>query len=616
MTGNNHIGTDVQACELEKILRCIGEKCTSCGSCVRQCRFLHLSGTPGKIAVSSSRNGRSDCCNPFECSLCGLCAAVCPEHIDPKTMFLEMRRSAFRSGVGSFRKHKGLSGYERIGTSRLFTWYGLPSRCTTVFFPGCALPGSRPEQTKKVFRLLRDSIPALGIVLDCCTKPSHDLGRQDRFLAMFGEMKRYLTDQGINRVIVACPNCYGIFLEYAPEFFTTSVYEALAGTVAPADPGENGTVTVHDPCQMRYNSTLQDAVRELARRAGLNVEEMTHSRSRTICCGEGGGVPALAPELASSWGDLRVSETAGHALVTSCAACTASLGDRTTTLHILDLVCCPATAISGHAPVSSGLFTCLNRLRLKRYFRANLPVSTSRERTFNPGGKGGGIARLLVTAAIVIASIIVIRSTGIGQYLDQDRLRSFIAGYGALAPAMYIVVYTLAPVLFLPGLPLTIAGGILFGPLWGVVYAITGATAGACAAFLVSRYAARGWIESKISGSRWRKLDDEVARHGWKVVAFTRLIPLFPFNLLNYAFGLTRIRFFDYAVATFLCMLPACIAFIVFSSSLPDLLRGKISGSFILGAALVAAVSSLPFFYRRFSRKTEDGNDDNSDRHT
>jgi uncharacterized membrane protein YdjX (TVP38/TMEM64 family) len=99
-------------------------------------------------------------------------------------------------------------------------------------------------------------------------------------------------------------------------------------------------------------------------------------------------------------------------------------------------------------------------------------------------------------------------------------------------------------------------------------------------------------------------------------VAFTRLIPLFPFNLLNYAFGLTRIRFFEYAVATFLCMLPACIAFIVFSSSLLDLLRGRISGSFILGAALVAAISSLPFFYRRFSRKTEDGIDDNSDRHT
>lgn len=615
MTGNNHIETDAQTLKLDEILKCIGEKCTSCGSCVQQCRFLQLSGTPGHIALSSSRNGRSDRCNPFECSLCGLCGAVCPEHVVPKTMFLEMRRSDFRSGVGSFRGHKGLSGYERTGTSRLFTWYGLPSGCTTVFFPGCALPGTRPEQTRKVFRLLRDSLPALGIVLDCCTKPSHDLGRQDRFLAMFGEMKRYLADQGINRVIVACPNCYGIFREYAPEFITTSVYEALAGTVATADPAENGTVAVHDPCQMRYNSVLQDAVRELARRAGLNVEEMPHSRSCTICCGEGGAVPALAPGMAASWAELRVSEAAGRALVTSCASCTATLGESTTTLHVLDLVCDPAAAISGRAPVSSGLFTYLNRLRLKRHFRANLPVSASRERTFNPGGKGGGNARLLVTAAIVIASIIVIRSTGIGQYLEQDRLRSFIAGYGALAPAIYMGVYTLAPVLFLPGLPLTIAGGILFGPLWGVVYAITGATAGACAAFLVSRYAARGWIEAKLSGSRWRKLDDEVARHGWKVVAFTRLIPLFPFNLLNYAFGLTRIRFFEYAVATFLCMLPACIGFIVFSSSLLDLLRGRVSGSFILGAALVAAVSSLPFFYRRFSRKAEDDDHTDSDRH-
>jgi uncharacterized membrane protein YdjX (TVP38/TMEM64 family) len=164
----------------------------------------------------------------------------------------------------------------------------------------------------------------------------------------------------------------------------------------------------------------------------------------------------------------------------------------------------------------------------------------------------------------------------------------------------YILLYTIAPSLFLPGLPITIVGGILFGPLWGVVYTITGATAGACLAFLISRYVARDWIQSRLTGPRWRQLDKNVEKIGWKIVAFTRLVPLFPFNLLNYAFGLTPISFLPYAVTTFICMLPACIAFIVFSSSLLDLLKGNISPGLIIGILLIVAVSLIPFMIRNF----------------
>jgi uncharacterized membrane protein YdjX (TVP38/TMEM64 family) len=140
-----------------------------------------------------------------------------------------------------------------------------------------------------------------------------------------------------------------------------------------------------------------------------------------------------------------------------------------------------------------------------------------------------------------------------------------------------------------------------------VVYAITGATIGACLAFLVARYAARGWIEGKLTSPRWKRLDEGVQRNGWKVVAFTRLIPLFPFNLLNYAFGLTRIGFVPYAVATFICMLPACIAYIVFSSSLIDLLKGKISANLLIGVALIVLVSLIPLVYRHFLKRKGKG---------
>jgi uncharacterized membrane protein YdjX (TVP38/TMEM64 family) len=216
------------------------------------------------------------------------------------------------------------------------------------------------------------------------------------------------------------------------------------------------------------------------------------------------------------------------------------------------------------------------------------------------------LLKRVIVIFLVIAAIFAIRFTGATRYLQQDEFRALIHGYGALAPVIYMLFYTLAPVFFLPGLPITLVGGILFGPFWGVVYAITSATAGACVAFLISRYIARGWIEQKLTSPRWRQLDEGVEKHGWKIVAFTRLIPLFPFNLLNYAFGLTKIKFVHYALATFICMLPACIAFIVFSSSLLDLIRGKISSTFIIGLGLVVLVSLIPFFYNRFRIKRGD----------
>ena len=226
----------------------------------------------------------------------------------------------------------------------------------------------------------------------------------------------------------------------------------------------------------------------------------------------------------------------------------------------------------------------------------------TRERTLIPeqGQPKKRSFKPLIILALLTAAVVGIQVSGVTEYLQQERLQALIASYGTLAPAIYILIYSLAPVLFLPGLPITIVGGIAFGPLWGVIYTITGATIGASLAFLAARYVARDWVSSKLTGPKWEKLDSEVAQHGWKVVAFTRLIPAFPFNLLNYAFGLTKVSFLQYAVTSFVCMLPACIAFIVFSSSLLGLITGKVSPTFLLGIGLIVAVSPIPVGYRKF----------------
>ena len=587
----------------------MAEKCTRCGACQKDCAFLRKYGTPGEVAASYDPSDNVFQSFPFECSLCQLCAVVCPVKLDPADLFLEMRREKMRRDPLDYPEHAGLLAYEKRGTSRRFTYYALPENCDTVFFPGCALAGTRPETTLNIYDHLKNYIPSLGIVLDCCLKISHDLGREDYFRVMFREMKDFLVQSGVKKVIVACPNCHRMFSVYGEELAVGTIYEIMDEHPLPVMEKVPGTVTIHDPCPVRFSPAVQAAVRNLAAKQGLTVEEMPHHGENTLCCGEGGFVACLSPDLAAKWKEVRKDEAAGRRMITYCAGCTNHLDGITPTSHIVDLLWEPEKTMAGKVRIATAPFTYLNRLKLKRKLKQRITAPITRERTFTGGGTDGGgdkkkgMVQRILLVALIVAVILAFRITGVARYLEQETLRQWIAGYGGLAPFIYMLIYAVAPSLLLPGLPITLAGGILFGPFWGVVYAITGATIGACIAFLVARYIARDWVERKLRSPKWRRLDEGVEKHGWKVVAFTRLIPLFPFNLLNYAFGLTRIKFVHYAVATFFCMLPACIAFIVFSSSLLDLLKGRISLTFVAGLGLVILVSLLPFLYGRYKKK-------------
>lgn len=219
-----------------------------------------------------------------------------------------------------------------------------------------------------------------------------------------------------------------------------------------------------------------------------------------------------------------------------------------------------------------------------------------------PPPKASG-ARPLLFILLLVALMVLVRTFHLEEYVEEQRLRTFIASYGFWGPLVYLGVWTVAPALLLPGLPITLTGGVLFGPVWGVVYTAFGAPAGATLAFLVARYLARDWVAAKIRHTRLAHLDDRVARHGWKIVAFTRLIPVFPFFLLNYAFGLTRISLTAYVLATFFGMIPGTIAYVYFSSHLLDLIRGKISRGLVIGVILVVIVTLIPMLYRRLKGK-------------
>jgi uncharacterized membrane protein YdjX (TVP38/TMEM64 family) len=151
----------------------------------------------------------------------------------------------------------------------------------------------------------------------------------------------------------------------------------------------------------------------------------------------------------------------------------------------------------------------------------------------------------------------------------QELLRSaleWVNGLGAVGAIAFIAIYTAATVAFFPGSILTLGAGVLFGVGFGSLYVFLGATLGATAAFLVGRYLARGWVSRKISGNaKFHAIDEAVGREGFKIVLLTRLSPVFPFNLLNYAYGVTGVSLKDYVLAS-IGMIPGTIMYVYIGS--------------------------------------------------
>jgi uncharacterized membrane protein YdjX (TVP38/TMEM64 family)/rhodanese-related sulfurtransferase len=187
---------------------------------------------------------------------------------------------------------------------------------------------------------------------------------------------------------------------------------------------------------------------------------------------------------------------------------------------------------------------------------------------------------------------------------DVSALQTWVESAGSAAPLVFIALYAAATVLFLPGSVITLAGGVLFGPVWGTLWSLTGATLGAALAFLIARYLGGDWIARR-AGPRLSRLNDGVAAEGWRFIAFVRLVPLFPFNLLNYALGLTRIAFLPYVLASALFMLPGALAFTWLGYAGREALSGGEGTvrAILIALALVTSMAFLPRWIRKLRAK-------------
>ena len=219
------------------------------------------------------------------------------------------------------------------------------------------------------------------------------------------------------------------------------------------------------------------------------------------------------------------------------------------------------------------------------------------------------IIKILIAIGVVAAVYLVLRYYGATDEIRLEnvpKIKTWVASFGKIAPLIYIGLYLVSTVFFLPGSPVTVLAGFVFGPLWGVFYASVASIISVSVAFLIARYVARDLVEDWVKGNaQFRKIDEQVEEQGWRILMFTRLVPIFPFNLQNYAYGLTSIRFSTYVLVSAIFMLPGTAVFVQLGGAFVSG-EGNIWKTLLyLGIAgvLMLLLSLIPRLLRKYQTK-------------
>ncbi len=187
--------------------------------------------------------------------------------------------------------------------------------------------------------------------------------------------------------------------------------------------------------------------------------------------------------------------------------------------------------------------------------------------------------------------------------ITAEALEARIASLGVWAPVGFVLLYAIATVVMVPGSIFDLIGGALFGPYFGCALNLAGGSLGAALAFLVARYIARDWVEVR-AGRRTRGIVNSVDADGWQFVAFVRLVPIFPYNVMNYLLGLTHIPFPQYIVATLVFMAPSTVVYTWIGVAGREALAGDTNNLryALLALGLLAVMLMVPRFYKRWKK--------------
>lgn len=535
------------------------DTCTACGACTQSCPFLERHGLPVDILQSPEDT-------VFLCTNCRACEDVCPVGLSPTSVFHAEKSERIRRGLISPRVQQALGGaaaYAKHGHRFPFSVW-KPTQ--TVFWPGCGLIGSIPSAVKAVQAVLAEELESpVGLVIDCCFDPLWQLGDIDAVNLAVEQIGRRLRQCGVTHVITGCVNCTKVLGSLLPDITVQHALEIIPPERFFQDVRSGA---LHHPCPSARIAGLRE-------KASLCAHASAHDDLPPACCGCGGGLDVLDSELSAAFAGRALINSPGKPVVTYCVGCKSAFQKKSVSAtHLFEYL----PGVSPNAGLVGSSQKWLNRLA------AGLRVRFTSSKTL----VGIGLFALILLSTWL-------RQNG---YVSMDGIVAFLHEHPVLAPLLFMFVYAIGPSVFLPSLPLTLGAGFLWGPFWGVVFSITGATTGASIAFLLARYVMHDAVKNRFGQERWQTLSRRVEQHSWKAVAFARLVPIFPFPVLNFLFGITPISFFHYVWSSFVFMLPACIAYAAFGSSMGELiLHGNIEG-LIIGMVIASAALLLPLLLK------------------
>lgn len=323
--------------------------CIECGVCTGACDLLGRARlTIGEVASRALAGETSGAAADavLRCSLCGLCCADCPEGIEARTTMVAAREllDAADALPETYQEMSdgcdfGIFGEYKRAYGIAFDDLDRPDT-GTVFFPGCALSTYAPEIVRRAHAWLAEQGIEAGLVDKCCGAGLFAGGMEESGEVLHARLTAELERRNANRLITVCPECYGALAGTlgGVEVVRLSSLLAEAGVRAPG----GGRLTVHDSCSDRASGAIGTAVREML--AGYVLVEMEHSGSQTICCGSGGLVSCVDPDLSAARAQTRVDEfraSGADRMVTACVNCSHRLGAAARpgdVLHYLELV--------------------------------------------------------------------------------------------------------------------------------------------------------------------------------------------------------------------------------------------------------------------------------------
>lgn len=523
---------------LEQAVSEVLANCTECRACQKVCPFLAEAGLPKELLVKPSEV-------LFLCTNCTACSKICPEGLPVAQALYEVKKQILKQDYSTREPYISAKSYAERGHRFPFSHW---EKVDTVFWPGCSLAGTAPNLVLKIRKILSEHLnQRVGIVLDCCYDPCFQLGGVDDVTKAFKEIKERLTSYKIKKVILGCTNCYKNFKRYLldEEVEVEHILESIEQNLLKV-PFEKAYL--HHPCP----AWQFDNIREKARKLFEDKVELKEAKL-PACCGAGGALHQNE-KLALAFREKTINLAKDRPIITYCMGCKGRfLKGNAQTYHILEF-------LPNHSP---GLKPLSKTQKWMNRFFLSLRLKVFSKRAL--------VLALYLLALISFYTLTYVKGFDFKAYLNY---LNQIKG-NPLVIILYLLIYTVAPSLFVSSLALTMVAGILWGPFLGTLIAVTGATLGASLSFLLARYLFYDAVAQRFGKVYLKVFWERIERDGWKFVAFLRLFPLFPYPVINFLLGLTPIKFSTYALTSLIFMLPGGFLYTFLGYSLLELLKQK-----------------------------------------